>query len=65
MVLITFADQVVCQGLADDTAQAFKEFCNKLVVPAFNHVGWETWRQRVSRRPGSAGAVGTAVQSSA
>ena len=44
-VLITFADQVVCQGLADDTAQAFKEFCSKLVVPAFTHVGWETWRQ--------------------
>mmetsp|Transcript_1550 Transcript_1550/g.3923 ORF Transcript_1550/g.3923 Transcript_1550/m.3923 type:complete len:885 (-) Transcript_1550:120-2774(-) len=35
-------DKVVGQGLADDTAQAFKEFCSKLVVPAFNHVGWET-----------------------
>lgn len=35
-------EKVVCQGLADDTAQAFKEFCSKLVVPAFNHVGWET-----------------------
>ncbi|CAE7505772.1 Npepps [Symbiodinium sp. CCMP2592] len=35
-------EKVVCQGLADDTAQAFKEFCSKLVVPAFTHVGWET-----------------------
>eukprot|EP00439_Symbiodinium_sp_Y106_P074700 s2007_g14.t1 len=30
-------EKVVCQGLADDTAQAFKEFCSKLVVPAFTH----------------------------
>ena len=46
-----FSGQVVCQGLADDTAQAFKEFCSKLVIPAFNHVGWDAWQREAFSFP--------------
>ncbi|CAK9053976.1 unnamed protein product [Durusdinium trenchii] len=34
-------EKVIVQGLDDETASAFKEFCSKLVLPAFKHVGWD------------------------
>jgi len=34
-------EKIICQGLDDDTPAAFQDFCSKLVLPAFNHVGWD------------------------
>jgi len=34
-------EKVICQGLDDDTPSAYKDFCSKLVLPAFKHVGWD------------------------
>eukprot|EP00931_Biecheleriopsis_adriatica_P019080 TRINITY_DN13114_c0_g1_i2.p1 TRINITY_DN13114_c0_g1~~TRINITY_DN13114_c0_g1_i2.p1 ORF type:complete len:898 (-),score=224.58 TRINITY_DN13114_c0_g1_i2:61-2694(-) len=34
-------EKVVCQGLTDDVASAFVDFAAKLVLPAFNAVGWD------------------------